>query len=122
MSDVKIELGGISYNMRPSYGAMRDIEARTDYTVSELLDLVLAQRIKIQEAVLIVWYACQAADEQFDSIEAVGDVLFSERLTKPALRESLSKFLLGCLWAPAAAKKKFDEEVAPILLSLDAHG
>ena len=112
---VQVTLGGASYHMKPAYGAMRDIEARTDFTVSELLELVLAQRLKIHEAALIIWFACQAAGEGFDSIDAVGDVLFEEKLTSPGLRSSLSQFLLSCLYAPAEAKKKFEDEVVPIL-------
>lgn len=113
---VQVTLGGASYHMKPSYGSMRDIETRTDFTITELLELVIAQRLKIQEAALVIWFACQAAGEGFDSIEAVGDVLFEEKLTSPALRKSLSQFLLNCLYAPAEAKKKFDDEVAPLLM------
>lgn len=112
---VQVTLGGASYHMKPSYGSMRDIETRTDFTVTELLELVVAQRIKIQEAALVIWFGCQAAGEGFDSIEAVGDVLFEEKLTSPNLRKSLSQFLLNCLYAPSEAKKKFEEEVAPLL-------
>lgn len=114
---VPVTLGGASYDMKPSYGSMREIETRTDFTTTELLELVIAQRLKIQEAALIIWFACQAAGEGFDSIEAVGDVLFEEKLTSPALRASLSQFLLNCLYAPADAKKKFVDEVAPLLLA-----
>ncbi|WP_299686686.1 hypothetical protein [uncultured Tateyamaria sp.] len=101
--------------MRPSYGSMRDIEERTTMTVPELLDLVLAQRLKMYEAVLIVWYACESAGEGFSGVDALGDALFEERLTSLPLRTSLCKFLLACSYAPPEAKKKFDEEVAPML-------
>lgn len=113
--NIPVTLGGASYSMKPSYQAMRDIEGRTDFTISELLELVIAQRLKIHEATLIVWYACQAAGEEFDSIDAVGATLFEERLTSPALRKSLAEFLTGCLYAPKEAKKKFDEEIGPML-------
>lgn len=112
---VKITLGGASFDMKPTYGAMREIETRTGFTVTELLELVIAQRLKIHEAVLIVWFACEAAGDQVDSIDAVGDVLFEERMTSPALRRSLTQFLMGCLYAPGEAKKKFDDEVALML-------
>ena len=112
---VKVSLGGASYHMKPSYGSMRDIEGHTDFTILELLECVVHQRIKIHEAALIIWFACQAAGEGLDSIEAVGDVLFEEKLTSPALRKSLSQFLLNCLYGPEEAKKKFEDEVAPLL-------
>lgn len=111
----KIVLGGASYQMKPAYGVWSDIEGRTGLTIGELLELVLVERLKYEEAALIVWFGCQAAGEDFDSIEAVGDAIFEMRLTNVGLRKSLSQFLLSGLWAPAEAKKKFDEEVAPAL-------
>ncbi|XAT57848.1 hypothetical protein GN241_11040 [Rhodobacteraceae bacterium IMCC1335] len=114
---VTVALGGVSYSMRPTYGVMRDIEARTEMTVQELLELVLAQRMKIEEAVLIFWYACQAAGEEFDGIEALGNVVFAERITSVSIRTSLSKFLLNCLYAPKDAQGKWSAEVAPMITS-----
>ena len=109
---VTVTLGGASYAMRPTYGAMRDIEARTGMTVQELLELVVAQRLKVEEAVLIIWYGCQAAGETFDGIEALGHVVFAERLTSVGLRTALSQFLLNCLYAPKEALEKWQAEVA----------
>lgn len=118
---VTVTLGGASYAMRPTYGAMRDIEARTGLTVQELLELVIAQRIRIEEAVLIVWYGCQAAGEAFDGIDALGNVIFAERLTSVSIRAALSQFLLNCLYAPKDAQGKWEAEVAPTIMS-DATG
>ena len=114
---VNITLGGASYGMRPTYGAMRDIEARTGMTVQELLELVVAGRIKIEEAVLVIWYGCQAAGEAFDGIDAVGHVVFGERISSQTLRASLAQFLLNCLYAPKEAQGKWDAEVGPMLMS-----
>jgi len=113
--DIKITLGGVSYGMRPTYGGVRDIEARTGMTVRELLEVTLAERLKIEEAVFIIWYGCQGQSDQFDDVERLGDVVFAERLTSPPLRASLSKFLLECLYAPKVAQKKWEAEVAPML-------
>jgi len=114
---VTVTLGGASYGMRPTYGAMRDIEARTGLTVQELLELVIAQRLRIEEAVLIVWYGCQAAGEAFDGIDALGTVIFAERLTSAGIRTALSRFLLNCLYAPKDALEKWEAEVAPTIMS-----
>lgn len=114
---VTVSLGGASYGMRPTYGAMRDIEARTGLTVQELLELVIAQRLRIEEAVLIIWYGCQAAGEPFDGLDALGNVIFAERITSVGIRTSLSQFLLNCLYAPKDAQGKWKAEVAPTITS-----
>ena len=118
---VNVDLGGASYAMRPTYGAMRDIEARTGLTVQELLELVIAQRLRIEEATLIFWYGCQAGGEAFDALDALGNVIFAERLTSERIRTALSQYLLNCLYAPKEAQKKWDAEVAPMIMS-DATG
>ena len=117
--NIKVSLGGASYNMKPSYDAMRDIEDRTDFTIAELLEVLVAQRIKIQEVVTIIWFGCQSAGEAFDNVEAVGKVVFEQKISNPRLRKSLSEFLLACLYSPEDAKKKFDEDVAPMLVSTE---
>lgn len=116
---VNITLGGASYSMKPTYGAMREIETRTDMTVSELLELVLAQRLKFYEATLIIFFACNAAGEDFNSVEAVGDLVFAAKLTNPVMMRTLAEFLTNCLYAPDEAKKKFEELVVPILSAME---
>ena len=113
--DTTITLGGASYAMRPTYGSLRDIESRTGMTARELLEVAMAERLRIEEAVFIIWYGAQAHSDQFDDVERLGEVVFGERLTSPALRSSICKFLLGCLYAPKVAAKKWDAEVAPII-------
>ncbi len=114
---VTVTLGGASYGMRPTYGAMRDIEARTGLTVQELLELLPEKRLRIEEAVLIIWYGCQAAGEAFDSIDALGNVIFAERITSAGIRTALSQFLLNCLYAPKEAQGKWEAGVAPTIMS-----
>lgn len=117
---VKITLGGALYSMKPCYEAMQDIENHTGMTVPELLDILLADRLKIEESAQVVFFACKAAGEDFTDIDSVGRALFEVRLTNEALRKSLAQFFLNCLWAPEAAKKKL-EEIAGLLV-LDATG
>jgi hypothetical protein len=113
--DVKITLAGASYGMRPTYAGVRDIEARTGMTVRELLEVTMAERLKVEEAVFLIWYGCQAHSDQFDDVERLGEVVFAERLTSPPLRASMCKFLLECLYAPKVAQKKWQAEVDRII-------
>lgn len=115
MADISLTLGGVSYGMRPTYGGIRDIEARTDYTIRELLDLTIAERLKYEEAVMIIWSACQAVDRPFDEIEQLGHVVFAQRISDVGLRSSIAKFLLACLYVPKDAAKKWDAEVGPVI-------
>ena len=112
---VKITLGGATYRMRPSYHCVREIEARTKLTMQEVLELISVQRLRLEEAVLIVWYGCMASGEEFDSVDALGQVMFEERMTSADLRSSLSQFVLSCLYAPKEAREKWDAEVGQII-------
>ena len=112
---VNVTLGGESYGMRPTYGSMRDIEEKTGLTVEELLQLVVAQRLRIHEAVLIIWCGCQAAGENFDSIDVLGNAVFAERITSVGIRTALSQFLLNCLYAPKEAQEKWKAELEPAI-------
>ena len=67
--DTTITLGGASYAMRPTYGSLRDIESRTGMTARELLEVAMAERLRIEEAVFIIWYGAQAHSDQFDDVE-----------------------------------------------------
>lgn len=113
--DVPVSLGGASFLMRPDWESQRQIEARTTYTIHELYQLVMVEQLKLEEAAIIVWFGCKAAGEEFDDIEAVGKRLFEARITSPQLRESLAKFLLGCLWSPEEAQKKWEAEAGPVI-------
>jgi len=116
MSDrVSVNLGGIAYTMRPAYDAMRDIEGQVDLTLSEIYELHLLGRLKIEETVAIIWFACRAAGEKFDTVDAVGRAVFADKVTSPSMRKSIAEFLLACLYAPDEAKKKLEDEVLPTL-------
>lgn len=112
---VMVKLGGSEYPMKPSFQSYSDIEDRTGMTVQELLECALHLRLRMSEAVAIVWCGCGAAGEKFDALDAVGMRLFEQRLTDQALRGSLCKFLLALLHTPEEATKKWQAEVEPIL-------
>lgn len=116
MTDVNITLGGEQFRMRPSYGAMRDIEDRTSLTLGEIYELALAQRLRVQEIATLVWIACQAAGESLDDVESVGKSVFEMRVSNDGLRRSLARYCLACLYQPADAKKKFEAEVEPLMM------
>lgn len=115
MGDIPVTLGGASYGMRPAYGVVRDIEARSGLTIRELLDVTIAERLKYEEALIVIWTACQAVDRPFDDMDQLGKVIFERRLTDVDLRSSIAKFLLACLYVPEDAAKKWDAEVGPVI-------
>ncbi|WP_172332576.1 GTA-gp10 family protein [Mangrovicoccus sp. HB161399] len=120
MSDIPVTLGGQQYRMRPTYGAMKEIERRINLTFAEAYECALVGRLRILEMAEIIFQGCQAAGEEFDSVDAVGRAVFEDRVTSPALRESVVRFILGCLWSPEDAKKKWDDEAAPMVRPIPA--
>lgn len=108
--DVEIKLGGGVFNLRPTFGAMREIEARTKSSCATLYGLLARQELHIDEAALVVFYGMDAAGEKPTDYEAVGKRLFEERITTPHIRDSLARYFLELLYAPEEARKKFDGE------------
>jgi hypothetical protein len=106
---VSITLGGQSYEMKPAYEAAREIEGKLDITIMELTELLLAERLKIEEVAVIVFWGCQLAGAQFSDYHAVGKAVFELRLSNPELRMSIAKYLSELQFAPERAKKKFEE-------------
>ncbi|WP_118138599.1 GTA-gp10 family protein [Oceanicella sp. SM1341] len=107
--DIDITLAGRSYSLRPTFGAAREIERRTDLALAELCQVHGAGRLKYEEAAVIIWAGAEAAGERFDMGD-VGEAVFMVRLTDAALREAIGIFLLALLWSPETARKKWLEE------------
>lgn len=110
MPDVEIKLGGKVWNLRPTFGAMREIEAQTNSSCTTLYGLLARGELHISEAAKIVYYGMQEAGEKPSDWEAVGNRLFEERVSTPHIRDSLARYLLELLYAPEDARKKFDGE------------
>jgi len=111
----QVTLGGEVFTLRPSYAAARDIEGHTSHTISDLLDFIRSGKLKYQEAVMIVYHGAENKENVFTSVDAVGASIFEEKITSAPLLASLSQFLLSCLYVPQAAKKKFAEDVEPLI-------
>lgn len=114
--DVFLTLGGQEYRLRPDYHPMQEIEHRLDMNFNELLELHIAQRLQIKEVATIFFIAATAAGEAFTSVDAVGNVLFEDKLTNPKIQTSLLEYLLECSYTPEEAKKK--REIAEIAMGL----
>jgi hypothetical protein len=112
----EIRLGGETFTLVPSWQAYRDIEARTDHTIKELLSCALHERLKLEEAGAIVYSGALAANERITDIEAVMMSMHDTRLSDLQLRRSIIKFLLALIYTPEEATKKFDAEVDQILM------
>lgn len=111
---IAIKFGSHSYNMRPSFEVYRDVEQQTDLTINELFMCALNERLKLEEAAIIVMHAANAAGEKF-ALEGVMHNLFQQRLTNPAIRGPIMKLLLALQYTPEEALKKYEAEVADLL-------
>ncbi|QDL91497.1 gene transfer agent family protein [Paroceanicella profunda] len=107
--DIAITLAGRGYALRPTFGAAREIERRTDFALAELCQVHRAGRLKYEEAATIIWAGAEAAGERFN-VDDVAEAVFMVRITDPALREAIGLFLLALLWSPETARKKWLEE------------
>lgn len=110
MNDVEIRLGGQQMLLRPTFGAMREIEAQTGSSCETLYGLLVRRELHIGEAAKIVFYGLDAAGARPSDFEAVGNRLFEERISAQHIRDSLAEYLLALLWAPDEAKKKLAGE------------
>lgn len=111
MADVRIKLGGKDHPLRPTFGAMREIEAQCGSSCTTLYGLLARQELHIGEAAKIVYYGLTAVDAKAATDwEAVGNRLFEERIASPHIRESIAAYLLALLYSPEDARKKVDGE------------
>lgn len=105
MADVDIKLGPKVYNLRPTFGAMREIEAATGSSCATLLQLMARMELHVEEMAKIVYHGAAAAGHSFD-LEAVGKRLFDEGVGTSAIRQPIAEFLAELLYAPDTARKK----------------
>lgn len=106
MSDVEIRLGGQVYGLRPTFGAMREIEAQTKSACATLLTLLARQELHVSEKALIVYHGMLAAGLKVTDPEAVGNRIFEEGAESPAIRNAIAEYLSELLYAPDSARKK----------------
>lgn len=117
-ADVRIRLGGQDYRLRPAYGAIREIEAECGHSCNTLLQLLAKCDLTAEEMVCIVFHGMVAAGETNATKAAVGDRLFEAGLGSQAVQESVGKYLIECLYAPDASRKKAAGEWLAKVVSL----
>ena len=75
--EVKIELGGKAYVMRPTFGAIAEIESRTGIGIADLAERAVRGRIKMTEMAAVVTSGLVAAGEPA-VYEKVGQMIFDQ--------------------------------------------
>lgn len=106
MSDVEIKLGGRSYRLRPTFGAMREIEAECKSSCATLLNLLARHELHCSEMAIIVHHGMAAAEQNPTSYQDVGEALFELGIGSPKVRDPVAEYLTELLYAPDGAKKK----------------
>lgn len=106
MADVEIRLGAKTYNLRPTFGAMREIEAKTESSCATLLNMLARSELHSSEMALIVYYGMVEADEKPTDPEAVGNRLFEAGIGSQPIRDAVAAYLGELLWAPDKTRKK----------------
>lgn len=104
---VSIRLGGASYRLAPTYGAMSAIEERLNVSCGQLYGLLSSGGLRIDEAAVIVTEGARASGEDF-SPEDVAKRLYEEGLYEEAPQKALASYLTALMWQPATAKKKIE--------------
>lgn len=104
MGDVQITLGGRAYPMRPTFGAMREIETQCNSSCATLMQLLARYELHVAEMAWIVFYGAQAAGSNLEA-EAIGKRLFEAGVGTDAVRHPIAEFLCELLYAPETAKK-----------------
>jgi len=123
--DVEIQLGAKTYNLRPTFGAMREIEAKADSSCATLLNMLARSELHSSEMALVVYYGMVEAGENPTDPEAVGKRLFEQGIGSSRIRDSVAAYLGELLWAPDAARKKSagewwrgNEEITSLMFSV----
>lgn len=106
MSDIEIRLGGEVWRMRPTFGAMREIEAATNSSTATLIEMLRRDAMHVSEMAIIVFSGMEAAGGRPTDYEAIGKRLFEEGVGSKPVREKIAAYLFELLYAPDEAKKK----------------
>lgn len=106
MADISIRLGAKTYHLRPTFGAMREIEAKTESSCATLLNLLARSELHASEMALVVYFGMVEAGEKPTDPEAVGKRLFEAGTGSQDIRDAVAAYLGELLWAPDTARKK----------------
>ena len=103
---LQVTLGGRGYRLRPTFGAIREIEARCNSSCATLLELLARRELHAAEMAHIVYIGGAEAGEKFTDPEAVGKRLFEAGVSSDAVRGPIAAYLAELLFAPDTARKK----------------
>ena len=106
MADVEIRLGRSPSKLRPTFGAMREIEEGCRSSCATLLGLLAKHELHSPEMALIVYWGLVEAGEKPSDPEAVGNRLFEVGIGSDHIRTSIADYLAELLYAPDDARKK----------------
>lgn len=106
MADVEIRLGAQVLHLRPAFGAMREIEAKTQSSCATLLNLLARHELHASEMALIIFHGLQEAGEAATDPESVGNQIFKKGIGSPEIRNPVAAYLSELLYAPDSARKK----------------
>lgn len=106
MADIQIRLGAEDWRLRPSFGAMREIEAATSSSCATLLQLLARRELHIAEHAWIVYHGALEAGHKPTDPEAIGKRLWEKGVDLPAVRDPVAHYLIELLYAPDEQRKK----------------
>lgn len=106
MSDVEIRLGGGTHHLRPTFGAMREIEARTNSSCATLLQMLAKREMHLSEMAMIVYHGMVEAGEKPTDYEAIAKRLFEAGAGSEDVQNAIAQYLIELLYAPDSARKK----------------
>lgn len=79
--EMSLEMGGKNYTLRPSFGALCEIEERLDTSIPTLIVAFEQGDIRIKRMATIIWAGMWAYDPKtVPSIVAVGEMILEEGL------------------------------------------
>ncbi len=109
--EVEITLAGKSYVMRPTFGALAAIEAKTGEGIAELLERMRTGRVRITDVTAVIWAGLGATGEPV-TYEKVGELVAEIGLDSLAV--PVSMFLLNaCKGGQASGEARAAEPVDP---------
>lgn len=101
-----MQMAGGDWRLRPTFRAMREIEARTQSSCATLLQLLSRMELHASEMAQICCLGLQEGGETQADPEAVGNRLFEAGITSDAVRTGVAEYLIALLYAPDDVRKK----------------
>ena len=104
--DVEIRLAGRVLRLRPTWGAMREIESQLKSSCFTLLQMLARQEMHLSEMAVVVYHGMIEAGEAAADYEAVAKRIFESGVGSDEIRDAVAEYLMELTWAPDDLKKK----------------